>query len=116
MVKEEGEEGRVFECVVKQTGGEAHVKDAKRAWDRHPSLSEPGSAMRRAPPGREERREEGREAAREGRRPRQPRGAVRNGDCERTILAANAESFHSDSVSIRGEHLPVFFHLCVIHV
>lgn len=111
MVKEEeeeGEEGRLFECVVKQTGGEAHVKDAKRAWDHHPSLSEPGSAMKRAPSGREERREEGREAAREARR---PRGAVGNRDCERTILPASAESFHTDIVSIRGEHLPVFFHL-----
>lgn len=32
-------------------------------------------------------------------------------------MAANEESFHSDSVGIRGEHLPVFFpslcHSCV---
>lgn len=49
------------DCVVKQMGEEAHVKDAKRAWERHPSLSEPGSGRRR---GGRKVREQGREGVR----------------------------------------------------
>lgn len=88
MVKEEGEgeevvEGRLFQCVVKQTGGEARVKDAKRAWERHPSLSEPGSAMRSAPSGREG-RQQGRGGDRGGRGARSETGTANAPFCPLT--------------------------------